>query len=908
MNSIRYFERALFCALLLAGAAAAQNAYVTISAPANNVIAGDKLPLDVSITNLAGTPLDSSGLVWTCSNPAFATVTSQGVVSGLLPGDVTVAVTDPNTQASDSMVVHVVPSAITIQPASLELAAGATAVITAQALDLKGRPIGSVQFQYQSGQPAVADVAADGTVKAIAEGFVTIQARIASATSDAALFATMRVHVMPPPRYKLKKLLSTETTVNTAIAAYSTISAVNSNEVAAIATLANGAQAAVLIENGKPKVLAVTGRMLPNAMRMVIRIDGIAANSKGDVALHIEYPTQWCTASILLIPHGQPEQELATGTNACYANLNPRALAEDGSVLYRYNDQIYKADAKNGAKLLFSVATQPKMTDPIRFVNDFYPSRVGTFILNTGLASGTQQYFYYDGKALTPVYKNGDVIGSLTTTNLGSVVGGTDGKFYATYYTGNYAGLAQLMPGPIKSLYKSTDPVPGGQFGWVQNIVDAGPGGVLLATDLALKTYDTWLSIWNGTNLTPISKLAGWAGLVAGAVLPSGTGIATAQLTDDTALPLRSFSAGSDPVVLSPAAQPFPESVPASIDWHYASRGGTGVAFPVRASGDAVIKTGDAVQTLAAIGSMLPNQKLALWIGGVMANESGDALFTAGFANGSGIFRYRGGVLDTLVDSTQQSTGPSNTSLSWVDSYRGRYLALNNRGDSAAIAAYANAKRVVFFGPGGVRQIAQQNVGGQTGLFNNLNSVAIDDDGHVMFIATAADNVTSAYFWDGNSFQKVLGVGDDGSFGLKINEISNIAGAGHGFVIMTASGNYANRELRTFDGQHLNVVQSTDYTLFNGFGFSYYWQNECTLAANGDAHCMAATQDSGVGVFAHRQAGSDVVVARSRDRFPDGEWMVMPLSVSSAGTGDAYFTAYMYKDGGYFLALYQASQ
>ena len=99
----------------------------------------------------------------------------------------------------------------------------------------------------------------------------------------------------------------------------------------------------MLIEGGKQIVLAVTGRKLPNAGRMVMRIDGISANARGDVALHVEYPAQWNSHSIVLFPHGKPEQEIAAGN--CFAALNPRALAADGSVLYRNCDQIWKVDA-----------------------------------------------------------------------------------------------------------------------------------------------------------------------------------------------------------------------------------------------------------------------------------------------------------------------------------------------------------------------------------------------------------------------------------------------------------------------------------------------------------------------------------------------------------------------------------
>jgi hypothetical protein len=890
---------AVALALLIAAQAFAQNAFVRITAPGVTVLAGAQLQLAGSITNVAGTPMDASALAWTSSDSTLGSVSAGGLVQGIMPGDITVTAADSVSGASASILIHVVPLAIKVQPPTLTLTAGSTTPISAQALDAGGSALAGVQFQFRSGQPSVADVAADGTVSGIAEGFVTIEARIASVTSNAALVATIPVHVTPKPPYRIKKILSTETGAPSAVAAYSVVSAVSAGEIAAIATLANGSQAALLIENGKQKLLAVTGRTLPNAGRMVMRMDGISANANGDVVLHIEYPAQWCSSSMILFPHGQPEQEIDAGP--CFANLNPRALAADGTFLYRNGDQILRADAVHGSRLLFSMATQPTLQDPIRSVNDFYPSRAGTFILNTNTASGAHQYFYFDGKSLTPIFKDGDRISAYPGT-LSGITGSSDGKFYGGLYGAGYSGLVQLAPGPAQMLVMSQNQVPGGTFGWVQNIADAGPSGVLMTSDLSLGSYATWLVLWNGTGVSPLVQTAGYASMVAGALLPSGTGIASVLLPGDTSLPLRSFSAGNNPGSVQGTGQ-VTDAVPPGIDWHYAAHGGSDTAIPARGAGDALVKAGDTLQTLAATGSTLPNGKLALTMGAVSGNESGDVLFTAGFVNGSGMFRYRGSTLETLADSTVAGTGPSGTSLSWADTYRGRYLALNNHGQYAAIAAYNSAKRVVFYGSGTPVQIAQASAGGYT----NLQSVAIDDNGRVMFVATTADGRVAAYYWDGKTVQRVIGTGDAGAPGLTVNELSNIAGSGSGFLIVLASGNYANRELRFWDGSQLTVIQSTDTTMFDGIGLSWYWMNECTLAANGDAHCMAGTQDSGTGIFAHRPGRGDLVVARSRDSFPAGEWMIVPLSVSSSASGAVYFTAYMYKDGNEFLALYQAT-
>ena len=278
MNSIRNLKLALLTGLV-AAAAYAQSAYVRISAPASSVLAGAQMQLSATVIDPAGTPLDASGLSWTSSDSNSGPISASGVLQGVLPADVTVTATDANTGASASILVHIVPKAIAIQPATLQVAAGNTAAIAAQALDAAGHAIAGVQFQYASGEPSVATIAADGTVSGVAEGFATVEARIAGIANNAALVATIPVHVTPKPAYKIRKLFSTETSAPTTITAYTTLSAVSANEIAAIADLANGSQAALLLENGKQTVLAVTGRVLPNAGRMVMRIDGISART-----------------------------------------------------------------------------------------------------------------------------------------------------------------------------------------------------------------------------------------------------------------------------------------------------------------------------------------------------------------------------------------------------------------------------------------------------------------------------------------------------------------------------------------------------------------------------------------------------------------------------------------------------
>ncbi|MBV6506361.1 MAG: hypothetical protein ILNGONEN_01936 [Syntrophorhabdaceae bacterium] len=68
---------------------------------------------------------------------------------------------------------------ITVTPGTLNLTAGATGTLTAQALDETGAPITSASgFSYTSGTPAVAEISGSGSVLAISAGASTVTASL----------------------------------------------------------------------------------------------------------------------------------------------------------------------------------------------------------------------------------------------------------------------------------------------------------------------------------------------------------------------------------------------------------------------------------------------------------------------------------------------------------------------------------------------------------------------------------------------------------------------------------------------------------------------------------------------------------------------------------------------------------
>jgi hypothetical protein len=895
--------------LLLPAAGFAQNAYVGVSTPSSRVIVNAQVQLNFAFTDIAGTPLDPSTLTWATSDPTVAKVDGQGLVTGIAPGDVSIALSDSNSGASATQTLHIVPGSFRLQATPQQIHAGQTLQLAAAALDAAGNTIPGLKYQYQSAETSIATVDSNGVVTGVAEGFTTMLASIVSASQDPALVTTIQIQVLPAAQYTVKKLISTDATANTNIAAYSMVSATSPGEIASIVTLANGGQAAVLVENGKTTVLAVAGQVLPNARRMVLRLDAVSANSKGDVALLVEYPSQWCNASVILFPHGKPEQELALAN--CGNGIHSRSLGEDGSVLFRLNnDEIFKVNTAGPPQLLFSLATQPPAKDPVRSVNDFAPSPAGTFILNAVLNSGAHVYLWFDGKQLNQVYRDGDLVRNMVSNSMDLPVGNSDGSFYSRVNGTNFEALVQLAPGPVTTLLMTQDPIPVGKLGWIQNVTDVSTGGILMVCDLNVPSnYHTSVVVWQNNTLMEYAPAAGYASMISGAMLSNGSAITSAVLKSDTGVPaLRTISASGATTTVLAAGAPFPQPAPPGIDWHYSARGGSATSLVARGAGDAIMKIDTSVQMLLGLGGMLPNGKTAVSIGGVIANQSGDVFFSASYPTGNGLFRYRAGKFDTVMDNAVTGTGPNGLSFSYGYNYRGRFLAMNDRGDTVSISNYSNnLSSIVLNASDGPHLVAQQNSAAPGGGgFSSFGNIAIDNNGNVMFAATTSDGNTAAYYWNGKTVQRLIGTGDVGPSGYKVNEISNLSGGGNGFVIIVAFGNYALRELRYFDGTQMTTLQSTATSVLDGAGLNYYWMNECTLAGNGDAHCQAQTQDGGNGVYAHVSGGRDLIVARSRDPLPSGEWMTQPLVVGSSANGTVYFTADVVSNGVEALALYMA--
>src|SRR6266446_2289602 len=166
--------------------------------------------LTVSATaQLTATPKDSNGtalsgraVTWASNNPAVATVSASGSVTGVAAGSATITATSEGKSGSATITVTSVPVAsVTVSPASAGVAVGATVHLTATLKDALGNPLSGRVVTWASSAPSVASVSGTGLVTGLAPGTATITATSGGQSGSATV--TVNPVAGPTPLYTL---------------------------------------------------------------------------------------------------------------------------------------------------------------------------------------------------------------------------------------------------------------------------------------------------------------------------------------------------------------------------------------------------------------------------------------------------------------------------------------------------------------------------------------------------------------------------------------------------------------------------------------------------------------------------------------------------------------------------------
>ena len=151
-------------------------AVVAVTAPGNATLeVGATLTLVVKLSSAQGATLDGRAVAWASDAEGVATVSANGVVTGVAPGQATLTAAAEGKTGRVTVTVVLPPvSQVLLSPSVLALAVGESAAVEARLLDAAGRALTGRAVAWRSADAAVAAVAPDGRVVAVGAGRTTV--------------------------------------------------------------------------------------------------------------------------------------------------------------------------------------------------------------------------------------------------------------------------------------------------------------------------------------------------------------------------------------------------------------------------------------------------------------------------------------------------------------------------------------------------------------------------------------------------------------------------------------------------------------------------------------------------------------------------------------------------------------
>src|SRR5688572_7556983 len=177
-------------------------ASVVISPRTATVAVGSTLPLSAEALDGSGKALEGRRMAWASSDRTIATVSNDGVVTGVATGTVQIAASIEGKSAIAEIAVNPTPVAsVRLTPSSRDLLVGQAVQLSAQPLDTQGNPLTGRPVTFTTSNPAVASVSAVGVVTALSSGSAIITAtsegKNAVATITASTVPVASVAVAP---------------------------------------------------------------------------------------------------------------------------------------------------------------------------------------------------------------------------------------------------------------------------------------------------------------------------------------------------------------------------------------------------------------------------------------------------------------------------------------------------------------------------------------------------------------------------------------------------------------------------------------------------------------------------------------------------------------------------------------
>ena len=161
---------------------------VTVTPAAAELTAlGETVRLRAEVRDQNGQAMTGTTVNWASSSASVATVSAAGLVTAAANGAATITATAGGASGTATVTVEQTVSAVAVAPAADTLVAGDTLRLAAEAADANGHAVTGAEFDWASGDTAIALVDAMGLVTGAGAGEVEITATSAGVTGRAAL-------------------------------------------------------------------------------------------------------------------------------------------------------------------------------------------------------------------------------------------------------------------------------------------------------------------------------------------------------------------------------------------------------------------------------------------------------------------------------------------------------------------------------------------------------------------------------------------------------------------------------------------------------------------------------------------------------------------------------------------------
>ena len=152
-------------------------ASVEVISASDTLVVGQTAQFTAVPRDGAGQPLGDRPVTWQTSAPDIATVSGDGLVAAVTPGEAVISATAEDRTGTLEITVRTVPVAsVTVDPGVAALVIGGTIRLTATARDANGQPLADRPIAWATSNASVLSVDADGDVTANAAGLATITA------------------------------------------------------------------------------------------------------------------------------------------------------------------------------------------------------------------------------------------------------------------------------------------------------------------------------------------------------------------------------------------------------------------------------------------------------------------------------------------------------------------------------------------------------------------------------------------------------------------------------------------------------------------------------------------------------------------------------------------------------------